>query len=293
MTSPARTDYPAILCRGCSSRIVRIQNRLPFSVWSSTKSRLHTSRGRLARTRCAVEVPSCLMRRCFLLTSKAFMPQQRRDAPVTVTRMARAEFQHLLTDALVFHAGRCPSGKNRSEPTQPHDKPPPCSPCRFPRSVGQAAFLQTGSPFFCVNFLQNAVLYAEVGNDALEPRVLILQRPQTPSLAHVHFPILVLPRVVGSLADDVRGTDRTGAAASPDLSQDPDNLLFAESTFFIGSAPSKGAELHFSTVLFQGVRPPAAEDVSQIARQGFLVVAPACGYFAFPSQQTRFAKGSN
>jgi hypothetical protein len=24
---------------------------------------------------------------------------------------------------------------------------------------------------------------------------------------------------------------------------------------FIGSAPSKGAELHFSTVLFQGVRP--------------------------------------
>ena len=76
------------------------------------------------------------------------------------------------------------------------------------------------------------VLHAEVGNDALEPRVLILQRPQTPRLAHIHPSILALPRLVGAFADVVGRTHRARVASSLDLSQDPDYLLFAESTPF-------------------------------------------------------------
>ena len=47
-------------------------------------------------------------------------------------------------------------------------------------------------------------LHAEVGDVALEVRVLIFQRPQTPGLAHVHSHIIALPSVVGLLADVVR-----------------------------------------------------------------------------------------
>ena len=78
MTSTARIDHAAWMTRHsrvCSSIKVRIRNRVPASVWSSTKSQLHTWRARSARCRWAVEAPCRRMRRWRLLTLR---PSSRR-----------------------------------------------------------------------------------------------------------------------------------------------------------------------------------------------------------------------
>ena len=79
----------------------------------------------------------------------------------------------------------------------------------LPTLCGQTAFLQTGTPLLWVYFSKDImVLHAEVGDDALVPRVVMLKRPQTPSLAHIYPSVLALPGVVGTFADVVRRTHR-------------------------------------------------------------------------------------
>ncbi len=82
LTSTARIEqfaYVAKHCRLCSSSNVKIRNRVPFSIWSSTKSQLHISLQFSALARTAVEMPNRLIRRCFLVT---FHPSSRRSLRV-------------------------------------------------------------------------------------------------------------------------------------------------------------------------------------------------------------------
>jgi hypothetical protein len=89
ITPSARIDRAtciAVTCRVCSSINVRILSLLPFSVWSCTKSQLHTGLGLCALCRRAVETPTRRILRCRLFTKS---PSSRR------TRSTRFAFTFL------------------------------------------------------------------------------------------------------------------------------------------------------------------------------------------------------
>src|SRR4029077_19727812 len=84
------------------------------------------------------------------------------------------------------------------------DRPPQLSPNFLAHSSSPPAVLQTGSPLFCVDLLENVNLHRLVGHQTLEPRVLFFHCSEPLGFAHFHASKLPLPRVVGRRADIMR-----------------------------------------------------------------------------------------
>lgn len=84
------------------------------------------------------------------------------------------------------------------------------------------------SPFFCCDILQDCVVQHLLGQELLQPRVLVLERLQTAGVGHIHAAILRLELVEGRRADPVLPAHisrlRTGLLFLPH----PYDLLFRE-----------------------------------------------------------------
>lgn len=92
--------------------------------------------------------------------------------------------------------------------------------------------LADGLTTFFVYLLENLVLDGEFGHQAFKPAIFLFQRSQPPGLGHVHPAVFALPGVVGRFADVVLRTDGFDGAGALGFFQDPDDLLFTESTSF-------------------------------------------------------------
>ena len=71
-----------------------------------------------------------------------------------------------------------------------------------------------------------------IGHQSLKSPVFFLQGSESPGRAHIHAPVLALPRIVGGIRDVVFCTHRLHRRAAFSFSQDPYHLLFAVSAFF-------------------------------------------------------------
>ena len=101
---------------------------------------------------------------------------------------------------------RC--GSNSISRVPAPDRPPQLSPNFLAHSSSPPAVLQTGSPLFCVDLLENVNLHRLVRHQTLEPRVLFFHCSEPLGFAHFHASKLPLPRVVGRRADIMRCADR-------------------------------------------------------------------------------------
>src|SRR4030095_5231981 len=122
-------------------------------------------------------------------------------------------------------------------------------PARGPRHGGRP----WASPFSFEHRLQSLVVEWKIGDNLLQPSVLILELAQTPRLAHVHAPELGLPAVEGLLRDAQLARHLGDLPPRVDLLQGRDDLLFAESTLLHRSSSVNGG-LTFSADQFSGGR---------------------------------------
>jgi hypothetical protein len=86
----------------------------------------------------------------------------------------------------------------------------------------------SGVTIFCADILQNRVVEHLLGQQLLQPRVLLLERLQPAGIGNVHAAVLRLELVEGRRGDAVFAADVSGLRARLLLLQHPDDLLFRE-----------------------------------------------------------------
>ena len=89
---------------------------------------------------------------------------------------------------------------------------------------------------------QHVFVEREIGDQALQPRVLVLQLPEAPDLAHAQVGVLLLPRVERGFADPQLPADVRDRRARLDLAQRIGDLLLGESRA-MGPPPVCGGPL--------------------------------------------------
>src|SRR5213594_4429356 len=82
-------------------------------------------------------------------------------------------------------------------------------------------------PFFDER-LQGLVIECEIGDQALEPAVFMLERAQAPGLIHLEARVLGFPAIEGLLADGVTPAEVDALRPRLGFLQDPDDLLLGE-----------------------------------------------------------------
>jgi hypothetical protein len=89
--------------------------------------------------------------------------------------------------------------------------------------------------FFCEEILQDHVVKGLVGHELLELAVLVFDQPQPLGVTDFQAAELLLPLVVGGLADAVTTAEFVDGGAGLGLVEDLNDLLFGVSLSFHGS----------------------------------------------------------
>ena len=93
------------------------------------------------------------------------------------------------------------------------------------------------SDFFSEGLGQHVLVEREVGDQALQPGVFVLELPQAAELAHAQVRVLLLPRVERGLADAQLAADVTDRGAGLDLAEGIGDLLLGEFRALLRSRP--------------------------------------------------------
>src|SRR5471032_1706261 len=93
------------------------------------------------------------------------------------------------------------------------------------------------SPFFCRDVLQHGVVQHRLGQQLLQPTVLVLQRPQPLGLRHFQTAVLRFPLVERRTADPMLAADVRRRRTSLMLPQNTDDLLFREPSLLHPPSP--------------------------------------------------------
>ena len=117
---------------------------------------------------------------------------------------------------------------SRSDPPRSPARPPLAHPMHADTGAPRLPAWRRASPFFCRDILQHGVVQHRLGQQLLQPTVLVLQRPQPLGLRHLQAAVLRLPLVERRAADPVLAADIRRRRSRLVLPQDPDDLLFRE-----------------------------------------------------------------
>src|SRR5262249_30896299 len=126
----------------------------------------------------------------------------------------------------------------RPAPHTPAARSPRAPRTREPR----LAVAQRASPLSAVDVLQNGDVQHRLGQQLLQPRVLVLQRLQPPRIRHVETAELGLPLVKRRARDPMLAANVCRRAPRLLLAQDPDDLLFAEPTALHRPSPLEATD---------------------------------------------------
>jgi len=97
-----------------------------------------------------------------------------------------------------------------------------------------------GGPYiFSVQRFQRLIVEREIGDQMLQPPILVLERFQPPRFADIEPAVLALPAMVRLLADAVPANDVADLRACVHFAQYADDLLLRESTLPHGSSSGR------------------------------------------------------
>src|SRR5205823_2611720 len=110
-------------------------------------------------------------------------------------------------------------------------------------STAPAPACELASTFFSNHLLENLFVQRQVGDEALQPRILLAHLPQLAHLGDAQAAVLLLPEVERRLGDAGLATDIRDRRAGLGEAQGVGDLLFGVPRFFIASpSPSRGEQ---------------------------------------------------
>src|SRR5262249_33405502 len=98
----------------------------------------------------------------------------------------------------------------------------------WPGSPAPRSAAPRASDLFSDELLESLVIQREVGDQALQPAVLMFEGAQSPRLVYFEPGVFGLPAVERLLADGVAAAKISALRAGLRLLQDPDDLLLGE-----------------------------------------------------------------
>ena len=144
------------------------------------------------------------------------------EPPALIRQFPQPRAQGGIVGAFGSIADHAPvRGDNGARPPLAHLEANPEMRDRVPRGGGR-------HHFFCHEFLQPGIVEHRIGIEPLQPRVLVLERPEPLGIRNIHPAVLRLPGVERCRRHPVLAAKLGDNRPRLMLSQNPDDLLFRE-----------------------------------------------------------------